>query len=156
MNKISNIDWYWYQFQQLSILQLYDLLKFRQDVFIIEQQCIYPDIDGLDPQCMHLLGYENEQLVAYLRLIPAEFHRSGNIALGRIISSAQKRRSGLGRIMMQKAIQFALKQYPAQDIQLSAQYHLRRFYQNLGFNSISEAYDEDGIQHIDMLYESQT
>ena len=152
MSQISAINWDWYQFQQLSKKQLYDLLKLRQDVFVIEQQCIYPDIDGLDPDCIHLLGYDGDHLSAYLRLIPAAFHQSGNVALGRIISLATQRGSGIGKAMMQQAMLYASKHYPEQDVQLSAQYHLQAFYQKFGFSSISEPYDEDGIQHIDMLY----
>ena len=148
----STIDWTWHCFEQLSNSQLYDLLKIRQDVFIIEQQCIYPDLDGLDINCLHLLGYDSGQLVAYLRLIPADFHPSGNIALGRIISLASKRGLGIGKILMEQAMTYISEQFPHQKIQLSAQFHLLNFYQYFGFNVISEPYDEDGIKHIDMLY----
>ena len=151
MSHSSTINWNWYQFQQLNITQLYELLKIRQDVFIIEQHCIYPDIDGLDPNCLHLLGYDGGDLIAYMRLIPADFHPSGNIALGRIISLATKRGTGIGKTMMQQAMEYTAEHYPQQDVQLAAQYYLRGFYQNFGFSSISEPYDEDGIRRIDML-----
>jgi len=151
MSRQQTTEWSWFEFQQLSNIQLYDLLKLRQDVFIIEQNCIYPDIDGLDQKCRHLLGYDDEQLVAYLRLIPANYHGSGNIALGRIISLASKRGTGIGKTMMQQALLYASQHLPKQNIQLAAQCYLQKFYQSFGFNPISEPYDEDGIQHIDML-----
>ena len=152
MSQASAINWNWYQFQQLSKQQLYDLLKLRQDVFIIEQQCIYPDIDGLDPNCTHLLGYDGEYLTAYLRLIPAEIHDSGNVTLGRIISLATKRGTGIGKSMMKQAMLYTTKHYPEQDVQLAAQYYLQAFYQKFGFSCISKPYDDDGILHVDMLY----
>ena len=152
MSRSSEIVWTWHHFEQLSNHQLYDLLKIRQDVFIVEQQCIYPDIDGLDVNCLHLVGYDKEQLVAYLRLIPADFHHSGNIALGRIISLASMRGLGIGKMMMQQTMTYITEHFPSQPVQLSAQFHLLNFYQNYGFSSISEPYDEDGIRHIDMLH----
>jgi len=155
MSQLSTIDWSWHQFQQLSVIQLYQLLKLRQQVFIVEQQCLYHDIDGLDLNCLHLLGYEGEQLVAYLRLIPAAFHNSGNVSLGRILSCATKRGTGIGKALMQQAMQFLTENYASQKIQLSAQFYLLNFYQNFGFERISEPYDDDGILHIDMLYEGR-
>lgn len=152
MSGSSEIVWTWHHFEQLSNHQLYDLLKIRQDVFIVEQHCIYPDIDGLDVNCLHLLGYVREQLVAYLRLIPSDFHCSGNIALGRIVSLASLRGLGIGKKMMKQAMTYIAAYFPHQSIQLSAQFHLLNFYQNYGFNCISEPYDEDGIKHIDMLF----
>ena len=124
-------------------------------MFVVEQQCIYLDIDGLDPKCLHLLGYDGEQLVAYLRLIPSDVHQSGNIALGRIISSSANRGAGIGIAMMKQAMQYIAQHYPEQDVQLAAQFYLRSFYEKFGFTSISEPYDDDGIKHIDMIYKHQ-
>ncbi len=145
------MNWNWYSFNELSNHQLYDLLQLRQDVFIIEQDCIYPDLDGLDFNCLHLLGYQDEQLIAYLRLIPAEFHPSKNTAFGRIISKSKNRGAGIGKLMVESAINYSKEHYPRKNIQLSAQQHLQEFYQKFGFISFGEAYDEDGIMHIDML-----
>ncbi|RLA03873.1 MAG: GNAT family N-acetyltransferase [Gammaproteobacteria bacterium] len=153
MVQTLDVNWIWSQFQDLSNDQLYQLLKLRQDVFILEQQCFYPDMDDLDSDCIHLLGYQNNELVAYLRLIPAEFHDSGNIALGRIIAKSTQRGSGLGKAMMTEAMDYLQKHFPEQDVQMSAQDHLQKFYNNFGFSSVAEAYDEDGIPHIMMLYQ---
>ena len=153
MNHASQIDWSWYQFQQLSNIELYAVLKLRQEVFIIEQKCIYPDLDGLDLKALHLLGFDDKKLMAYLRLIPVTFHKSAHITFGRIISSKAKRGLGIGKALMQQAMQYSAEHFPAQNIQLSAQYHLVDFYHNFGFKNISEPYDDDGIMHVDMLYE---
>ena len=143
----------WYQFQDLDTKQLYELLKLRQDVFIIEQKCIYADMDQLDFKCLHLLGYEGNNLVAYLRLMPAEFHSSGNIAFGRIIAVSNKRGSGLGKSLLQQAMCYVAETHPQQRIQLAAQCYLQGFYEKFDFEAMSEPYDEDGIPHIDMLYQ---
>lgn len=156
MSKLPSLQWQWREFEQLTNQQLYDLLKVRQDVFVIEQECFYPDMDGLDQDCLHLLGYDGEQLVGYLRLIPAEIHQSGNVALGRIITLIEKRSAGIGSVMVKLAMEYCRENYPAKHIQLSAQYHLVAFYEKFGFSCISEPYDEDGIMHIDMLYQQNS
>jgi len=153
MSVIPGITWHWHSFQELNSSQLYDLLKLRQDVFIIEQECIYPDIDNLDQQCLHLLGYEGNQLIACLRLIPAASSHSGNLSLGRIITISQKRGIGLGSALMNETMTYLARHYSTEKVQLSAQHHLQSFYYKHGFMSIGEPYDEDGILHIAMLFD---
>jgi len=153
MNSIPGVTWHWHSFQELSNSQLYTMLKLRQDVFIIEQDCIYPDIDDLDQQCTHLLGYEGKQLIAYLRLIPANFSHSGNTSLGRIITMYDKRGIGLGGALMSETMAYIAEHFPGKKVQMSAQHHLQSFYQKYGFTSFDEPYDEDGILHIAMLYD---
>ena len=152
MNSIPGVTWHWHSFQELSNAQLYALLKLRQDVFIIEQECIYPDIDDLDPHCMHLLGYKEKQLIACLRLIPAEISNSGNISLGRIITVLHNRGTGLGNALMNESMVYLAEHFPGEKVQLSAQHHLQSYYQKFGFASFGEPYDEDGILHIAMQY----
>lgn len=152
MNNVISINWQWLNFDALSNTQLYQLLKLRQDVFILEQKCLYSDMDDVDANCIHLLGYQGETLTAYLRLIPAQYHASNNIALGRIISLASSRGAGLGLAMMQQAMDYTLEHYPNINIQLGAQCYLQAFYEKFNFKAISEPYDEDGIMHIDMLF----
>ncbi len=153
MNYLVTPSWYWYRFAELSNLQVYSYLKLRQEVFIVEQECIYPDIDGLDPQCLHLFGYQQDNLTACLRLIPAKFHQSGNIALGRILSHASQRGSGIGKMLMNEAMAYVNQNFPGQKVQMSAQFHLQAFYQNFGFSTMGEVYEEDGIPHINMLFD---
>ena len=152
MLQASNINWYWRSFDELSTEQLYDLLQLRQEVFVVEQQCLYLDIDGLDKKCLHFLGYVDEKLSAYLRVIPAELHHSGNIAIGRVLSKINNRGSGIGVQMMQQTMDYLQLHFPNQTIQLAAQYYLQKFYEKFGFTTIGEPYDEDGIMHIDMIF----
>ncbi len=153
MNSIPGISWHWYSFHELSNSQLYSLLKLRQDVFIIEQECLYPDMDDLDQHCMHLLGYEGEQLIACLRLIPEEFSNSGNTSLGRIITISHKRGMGLGSLLMNETMAYLVEHFSGKKIQLSAQHHLQSYYYKYGFERFGEPYDEDGILHIAMLFD---
>jgi len=153
MSSIPGVIWHWHRFQELSNSQLYALLKLRQDVFIIEQKCIYPDMDDLDQHCIHLLGYEEEQLIACLRLIPAEFSDSGKTSLGRIITIFRKRGIGLGSLLMNETMAYLAKHFSGEKIQLSAQHHLQSYYHKYGFESFGKPYDEDGILHIAMLFD---
>ncbi len=153
MSSLPGVTWHWYPFHELNNSQLYSLLKLRQDVFIIEQDCIYPDIDDLDQHCIHLLGNEGDSLIACLRLIPAEFSHSGNTSLGRIITIAQKRGIGLGNLLMNETMAYLAEHFSGKKIQLSAQHHLQSYYHKYGFEHFGEPYDEDGIPHIAMLFE---
>jgi len=145
------MQWIWSSFEQLKPQQLYDLLKLRQDVFIIEQQCFYSDLDGLDQNCLHLMGYEGDDLFAYLRLIPAAHHHSGNIALGRILTSEKARGQGMGKQLMTEAMNYLHNNYQGSTVQMSAQRYLQAFYEGFGFRTVGYPYDEDGIAHIEMV-----
>ena len=144
------VNWHWRSFNQLTNLELYQLLKLRQDVFVLEQQCLYPELDNEDFNHWHLLGYEGDNLAAYLRLIPPEHHKSGCVAIGRVVTQHDYRGFGLGYDLIKKAIKFSEKEFPGVVLFLSAQQHLKQFYQGFGFSAISKGYLEDGIPHIDM------
>lgn len=146
------INWRLQKFEQLSAKDLFDVFKLRQQVFILEQQCLYPDIDDKDLIAQHLLGFDNksDQLYAYMRILPAT-DDSGNCILGRIATTSSHRGAGLGKILLEEGIRFAQHSHPGCDIKISAQAHLEKFYQRVGFVTCSEPYDEDGIMHIDML-----
>ena len=152
MQEVSNINWYWRSFDELTTEQLYDLLQLRQAVFVVEQQCIYLDIDGVDKNCLHLLAYVDNKLSAYLRVIPADLHDSGHIAIGRVLSKTESRGSGIALKLMLQTMEYLQQHFPNQTIQLAAQCYLKKFYQKFGFTSIGEPYDEDGIMHIDMIF----
>ncbi|MDF1795091.1 MAG: GNAT family N-acetyltransferase [Coxiellaceae bacterium] len=144
------MKWQWQTFESLNNQQLYQLLQLRSAVFVVEQQCIYQDLDGIDQQSWHLLGYEDEQLVVYLRI----FIDNNQSVIGRIVTAQSHRGKGLGKEMMQQAmdyIQLHNDRFP-QKIYLMAQHYLEGFYQSFGFETTSEPFDEDGIPHIDMLY----
>lgn len=138
-------------FSELSAQRLYQILKLRQDVFVLEQTCLYPDLDNLDQKVIHvsLISEEDDDLVAYCRIIPADLV-SPDVAIGRVVVAEGARSQGLAKKLMIKAIEFINEEMQAPVIKVSAQSHLQAFYQSLGFAITSEPYDEDGIEHIDM------
>ena len=148
------MDWQWQSFAQLSGTELYEVLAARQHVFVLEQKCLYLDIDGLDPGAHHLLGWHTVNvkrcLVAYLRCL-APGAKYAEMALGRVLTTTGSRGAGIGLELMAKGIACAQQQHPGQRIRLSAQAYLERFYAGFGFVVTSAPYDEDGILHIDML-----
>jgi ElaA protein len=152
--------WQCKTFSALSLNQLYDALKLRIDIFVVEQTCFYPDLDGekalLDrhPQTLHLLGYQGEQLVAYLRILPKGQNYPDNVSIGRVVTATQARGGGLGHELMTEALQLCQQHFPHEQIKISAQQHLKPYYQKHGFTQVSEMYLEDGIPHIAMLREA--
>jgi ElaA protein len=148
------MEWQWQGFAQLSGADLYEVLAARQNVFVLEQQCLYLDIDGLDPGAHHLLGWRKVDgkrgLAAYLRCL-APGTKYAEISLGRVLTTSGNRGDGIGRELMGKGIAYAQQQHPGQRIRISAQAYLERFYAGFGFETVSAPYDEDGIWHIDML-----
>ncbi len=152
------LDWRWREFDTLEVTELYQILKLRQDVFVLEQNCLYPDIDGEDYHHWHLLGYDedheqdfqNENLAAYLRLIPPDHHESGCVAIGRVVTDNQYRGFGLGYKLIEQALKFCAYEYPEMVVFLSAQEHLEDFYKSFGFSTVSDVYLEDDIPHVDM------
>ena len=150
MSSAANIEFQCLSFEQLSNQQLYDLLKLRQDVFIVEQECIYADLDGEDINHLHLLMIIDGVVAGYLRIIPAEFHSSGCVAIGRVVISMPFRRQGLALKIMQWALDYCEENFAGQLIYLSAQEYLIDFYKSLGFTVVSEIYLEDGLPHLGM------
>lgn len=148
------IEWQWRCFAQLSGAELYQVLARRQDVFVLEQQCLYQDIDGLDLDAHHLLGWRTidgeRQLAAYLRCL-APGVKYAEMSLGRVLTSRQARGCGIGRALLAQGIARAQQQYPGQRIRIGAQQYLERFYAGFGFKTSSQPYDEDGIMHVEML-----
>lgn len=134
------------------------MLRLRQDVFIIEQQCIYPDIDAKDAKSSHFFLWKGEphtsELMAYCRIVqPGVSYKEPSI--GRVVSSLNARGGGWGREMMRQAIIAAEKMYPGQGLRISAQSYLERFYQSFGFETVSDPYLEDDIPHVEMLLSAE-
>jgi uncharacterized protein (TIGR00290 family) len=148
------IDWQWLTFEQLDGADLYQILALRQQVFILEQACLYPDIDGHDQDALHLLGWRTggsgRTLVAYLRCL-APGAKQHQTMLGRVLTAPAVRATGIGRQLLAQGIANAARQFPGQPIRIGAQQRLQRFYQQFGFATLGAPYDEDGIAHIDML-----
>lgn len=149
------IDWQIVPFEQLTLNQLYDVMKLRQDIFVVEQNCPYHDLDNLDQQCEHLMAFEDDQLIAYTRLIPKGIVHQDYSAIGRVIISQKARGRKLGYELMERSIAALRAQYPTVAIKIGAQQHLEDYYTKVGFRTISDMYLEDDIPHIDMLLDDQ-
>jgi ElaA protein len=144
------LDWRITEFSALTPFDLYAILRLRQDVFIIEQDCIYPDLDNLDIQAMHLSAWREGELMAYQRCLPPGlcYHES---SLGRIVVAPAARGLQLGRKLVQRGIDYNRERWPESNIQIGAQAHLQAFYGSLGFTGLGDEYIEDGIAHRHML-----
>ena len=150
MTKI--FDWQIKSFEQLTTNELYDLLKLRVDVFVVEQECYYPDLDDLDrePSTLHIFNYQEDRMASYCRVLAPSVVYEGESAIGRVIVSEQFRGQNLGYELMQQATKQTDKLWPENTCHISAQQHLAKFYNSLGFEQISDMYLEDGIPHIAM------
>lgn len=139
-------------FDDLSLMDLYAMGKLRQEVFVVEQDCPYVDFDGKDPQCWHVLGWdEEEELVAYTRIVPKGISYPDDVSIGRVINAEKIRGKGIGYELMQVSMDECQRLFPDVSIRISAQTHLERFYSKLGFVPTGKYYLEDGIPHSQML-----
>ena len=145
------MNWVCLTFPQLSTEQLYELLKLRVEVFVVEQTCPYPELDNKDRAegVYHLLGYQHGRLVAYSRLLsPGTSYN--NVSFGRIVISKSTRGSGLGQELVSTVLDYCQQLWPNQSIDIGAQEYLLEFYERYGFKATSEIYLEDDIPHHDM------
>lgn len=137
-------------FDKLSVYELYDILQLRSEVFVVEQQCIFPDADYKDQGAHHLTCYIGDKLAAYTRLIPAGVSYK-EASIGRVVTAPFARNSGIGKKLMTQSIRVLYELYGKQVIRIGAQLYLRKFYESFGFIQDSDVYLEDGIEHIEML-----
>ena len=147
MNK--NIKFVWINFDELSNDELYAALHLRQEVFVVEQDCPYLDADNSDQNAFHLLCYEGNKLIAYLRAFKPGVKYDGS-SMGRIVTEINSRGLGLGKEITKEGVKFLKKEYPNHEIVISAQHRLKHFYIDLGFTPRGEVYLEDDIDHIQM------
>ena len=138
----------WNEIDDLTPRALYAMLKLRMDVFIVEQNCAFAEIDGKDIGAFHLSILDGEELAATLRVLPPEENEA--VKIGRVVVAPSYRGYKLGQRLMQEAVDFAQARFPDQPIELGGQSPLQKFYGSFGFVAISEEYLEDGIPHIDM------
>ena len=137
-------------FQELTTQELYEILQLRSEVFVVEQNCIYQDIDGKDQKATHIIGAKDGNIVAYTRVFkPGEYFEK--TAIGRVVVKQEERQYGLGRIIMKATIAHIENDLKEKKIELSAQTYLLHFYKGLGFNEEGKEYLEDGIPHIKMI-----
>ena len=139
-------------FEELSLTQLYDILQLRSEVFVVEQDCVYQDIDGKDQKALHILGYRDEVLVAYTRCFDKGYYFE-EAAIGRVIVKENYRKYGYGHEILKSSINAIKERFKTEKIKLSAQQYLIEFYKAHGFKTTGEGYLEDGIPHIAMLKE---
>ncbi|AZZ44215.1 acetyltransferase [Pseudomonas sp. MT-1] len=146
-----SINWICKHHTELSAQQLYAILRLRAEVFVVEQQCVYLDVDGQDllGDTCHLMAWQEEQLVAYLRLLDP-IQQGGNVVIGRVVTAPSIRSRGIGHKLMVQALDHAGEKWPGRPIYLSAQAHLQGYYGRYGFKPVGEVYLEDGIPHIGM------
>ena len=147
------MHWHTLSFAELTTVQLYELLQLRVEVFVVEQNCPYPELDGKDclPETLHLLGVNDQgELQAYARLL-APGVSYAEVSIGRVLVRDSARGQGIANQLMQQALSECQRVWPAQAIQIGAQQYLAQFYQQFGFQLVSEMYLEDGIPHVDML-----
>ncbi len=144
------MTWTLKPFDSLTLQELYAILRLRTDVFVVEQNCVFQDMDNRDQYCYHLMYWKDELLIAYTRLVPPGiFYKEPSI--GRVVTSSAVRGNGIGKILMEKSIEKVIQLYGKTPIKLGAQLYLKKFYESLGFMQTSDIYDEDGIDHIEMI-----
>ena len=144
------LNWQLKRFDELDINSLYALLKLRCDVCVVEQNCPYPDLDDLDQGSLHLLGWKDAELAAYLRIFVYD-KAANEVKIGRVVTSEAARGQGFGYELMRHGVEAAETHFSTYNIRISAQYHLREFYQSFGFTIVSDVYQEDGIPHVALL-----
>ncbi|WOD45005.1 GNAT family N-acetyltransferase [Hwangdonia lutea] len=139
-------------FQELTTQELYDLLQLRSEVFVVEQDCVYQDIDGKDEKALHVLGFKNGKIIAYTRVFKPGYYFD-EASIGRVLVAKNERQYKYGYAIMQASIKAIKNHYNETKIKISAQTYLSKFYTNLGFKAIGDEYLEDNIPHIAMVYQ---
>jgi ElaA protein len=147
------MKWYLKAFAELSSEELYEILRLRSEVFVIEQNCIYQDMDRLDKESFHLCGLHDGKLAAYARILPAGLSYA-EVSIGRVVVSPSFRSRNFGRELMKEAKAQCVNLFDTKRIVISAQLYLLKFYQELGFCETGEPYPEDDIPHIKMIWQA--
>jgi ElaA protein len=144
------MNWILKKFESLTPHELYAILRLRSEVFVVEQNCVFQDMDNKDQECHHLLGWQEDHLTAYTRLVPPGLTYK-EASIGRVVTSPSVRGSGAGKTLIEKSIDEVFTLYGKGPIKIGAQLYLKKFYNSFGFEQIGDVYDEDGIDHIKMI-----
>jgi len=136
-------------FEELTTKELYAILQLRSEVFVVEQNCVYQDIDNKDQKALHIIGFKNDTIIAYTRIFKADDYLE-KASIGRVIVAINERKYGYGIAIMKASIKAIEEQFKETSIVLSAQTYLKHFYNSLGFKALGSEYLEDGIPHIKM------
>ena len=142
--------WRFAPFDELGAREVHDILQARSAVFVVEQNCVFQDMDGADPASWHLFARRGGEIAAYCRLVPAGV-KFAEPSIGRVITATAVRGTGLGRALMREALARAAGLWPGRALRIGAQLHLERFYGEFGFARSSKPYEVDGNPHIEML-----
>ena len=145
-----SINWVLKKFDDLSPHELYAILQLRNEVFAVEQNCVYQDMDNKDQHSYHLMGWQNEKLIVYTRIIPPGIIYP-EPSIGRVVTSPSIRKTGMGKELMDKSIEQTYNLYGKTPIKIGAQLYLLKFYNDFGFKQTSDVYLEDGIKHVEMV-----
>jgi ElaA protein len=146
---MTGLTWKYKSFNELSPQELYSILKLRSEVFVVEQNCVYLDTDDKDQESFHLCGWNENDLVAYARILPPG-QAFKEASIGRVATNSLYRKTGSGRVLMNHAIEKTLEQFAVSEIKIGAQLYLLTFYTSLGFKRSGPEYLEDGIPHVEM------
>lgn len=152
MSPGASMEWKLTAFDALSVAGLYALLQLRSAVFVLEQNCVFQDMDGADAQAMHLMGWRDGQLLAYARCFPAGI-KFTEASIGRVVTSKRVRGSGLGHLLIEQALAAVATHWGRQAVRIGAQARLKSFYTGHGFADAGIAYVEDGIEHLEMIWQ---
>ena len=151
---MMKINSYWKTFEELTTSELYAVLQLRAAIFVVEQNCPYQDLDGKDLKSHHLLCFDNERLIGTARVLPPDVSYPGAASIGRIVVATDQRGTKLGRAVVESSIEKVRAIWGEIPLLIGAQARLQGFYESLGFASEGEVYDEDGIDHITMRWNS--
>jgi len=143
-------SWNCKYFDELTTKELYSILRLRSEVFVVEQNCVFLDMDNKDQYCHHLMGWEGDRLLGYSRVLSAGISYAES-SIGRIVTSPAARGRGIGRELLVQSINTLYSLHGKRDIRIGAQYYLKKFYESFGFVQKGDVYLEDGIEHIEML-----
>ena len=147
----SNIQWITKSFAALTNIELYALLRLRCEIFVVEQNCVYLDVDNNDQKAFHTLGYIGDELVATTRLFEKDIMYDGYQSIGRVLTAQKYRRTGAGKDLMNYSIKECERLFGKGPIKIGAQMYLKKFYSEFGFEQSGDMYDEDAIDHIPMI-----
>jgi ElaA protein len=144
------LNWILKEFHELTTAELYAIVQLRNEVFVVEQNCVYQDADNKDQKSLHLCCWDGDKLAAYTRIIPPGISYA-EASIGRVVVSPVYRKAGAGRKLMEESIKHSLDRFNADSIRIGAQVYLAGFYRSLGFIQSGGEYLEDGIPHIEMI-----
>ena len=147
---MNSPQWICKKFDDLTVTELYEIMKLRSEVFVVEQNCVYLDADEKDLQAYHLFTYIDNKIVAYARILAPQISYT-EVSIGRVLTAISHRKNGLGILLMQEAITKTQHLYNTTSIKIGAQLYLQKFYEGFGFVQTSQTYNEDGIEHIEMV-----